>query len=169
MSRFFLTTPLYYVNARPHLGHAYSTIVADMLVRYHRQLGEDAAFLTGTDEHGQKLQRAAEAAGLSPQQFTDEQAARFREEWDRLGLKYSYFIRTTEPRHQAAVLDMFQRIQSAGYIYKGRYSGLYCVFDELFLERKRVGVRHAAEPADLRRGPSTVLRAGSHPRFRVRV
>ncbi len=139
MSRFFLTTPLYYVNARPHLGHAYSTIVADTLVRYHRQLGEDAAFLTGTDEHGQKLQRAAEAAGVSPQQFTDEQSARFRQEWDRLGLKYSYFIRTTEPRHQAAVLAMFRRIQQAGYIYKGRYSGLYCVFDELFLGEGQPG------------------------------
>jgi methionyl-tRNA synthetase len=134
MSRFYLTTPLYYVNARPHLGHAYSTIVADTVVRFRRQMGEDAEYLTGTDEHGQKLQRAAEAAGISPQQFTDEYAARFRQEWDRLGLHYSYFIRTTEARHTAAVLEIFERLKKQGYIYKGEYSGAYCVFDELYVE-----------------------------------
>ncbi len=134
MSRFFLTTPLYYVNARPHLGHAYSTIVADTVVRFRQQLGENASFLTGTDEHGQKIQRAAEAAGITPQQFADANAARFREEWDRLGLRYSYFIRTSEARHAAAVAAVFRRMQANGHIYKGEYSGAYCVHDELYVE-----------------------------------
>ena len=134
MARFFLTTPLYYVNARPHLGHAYSTIVADAVVRFRQQLGENASFLTGTDEHGQKIQRAAEAAGITPQQFADANAARFREEWDRLGLRYSYFIRTSESRHNAAVGEVFRRMQAKGHIYKGEYSGAYCVHDELYVE-----------------------------------
>ena len=139
MNRFFLTTPLYYVNARPHLGHAYSTIVADTVVRFRRQMGEQAEFLTGTDEHGQKVQRAAEAAGVSPQQFTDVFAGRFREEWDRLGLRYDYFIRTTEARHTDAVLEIFSRLQQAGFIYKGEYSGAYCVFDELYVNEAEPG------------------------------
>jgi methionyl-tRNA synthetase len=130
---FYLTTPLYYVNARPHLGHAYSTLVADTMVRFQRQQGRDACFLTGTDEHGQKIQRAAEAAGVSPQQFADGVAQAFRAEWDRLGLAYSYFIRTTEPRHAAAVVDIFQRLERNGAVYKGSYSGPYCVSDELFV------------------------------------
>lgn len=133
MSCFYLTTPLYYVNARPHLGHAYSTLAADTVVRFRRQLGEEAVFLTGTDEHGQKIQRAAEAAGISPREYADAVSAEFRAEWDRLGLKYSYFIRTTEPRHEAAVAEVFRRLQANGFIYKGEYRGQYCVHDELFL------------------------------------
>lgn len=145
MARFFLTTPLYYVNARPHLGHAYSTIVADVMTRFHRQLGEPAVFLTGTDEHGQKIQRAAEQAGLSPQQFADVISARFRREWERLGLDFGYFIRTTEARHTAAVLDVFARLRQATapdgqpVIYKGSYSGPYCVSDELFVGEGQPG------------------------------
>lgn len=136
---YFLTTPLYYVNAQPHLGHAYSTIAADSMIRFQRQFGQEAYFLTGTDEHGQKIQRAAEAAGVSPQQFADGVAARFRDEWDRLGLEYSYFIRTTEPRHTAAVLDIFERLKRNGHIYKGSYSGPYCVSDELFVGEGQPG------------------------------
>ncbi len=134
MSRFFLTTPLYYVNARPHLGHVYSTMAADVLVRFHRQLGETAEYLTGTDEHGQKIQRAAQAAGISPQAFADANAASFRQEWERLDLHYNYFIRTTEARHAAAVVEIFQRLQKNGAIYKGGYSGAYCVYDELYAD-----------------------------------
>ncbi|MGH9482272.1 MAG: class I tRNA ligase family protein, partial [Terriglobales bacterium] len=141
---FYLTTPLYYVNAAPHLGHAYSTIVADAMVRFQRQLGREAQFLTGTDEHGQKIQRAAEAAGVSPQQFADRVAAEFRAAWDRLGLHYDYFIRTTEPRNTAAVLEVFSRLQAGGYVYKGGYSGPYCVFDELF-----VGEGNPGDPCPL--------------------
>ncbi|MGH9417245.1 MAG: methionine--tRNA ligase [Terriglobales bacterium] len=139
MASFYLTTPLYYVNAQPHLGHAYSTIAADAMVRFQRQMGRDAALLTGTDEHGQKIERAAAAAGISPQQFADEVSSRFRAEWDRLGLAYDYFIRTTEPRHTRAVLDVFQRLQLNGYIYKGSYSGPYCVSDELFVGEGQPG------------------------------
>jgi len=136
---FYLTTPLYYVNAEPHLGHAYSTIVADAMVRFQRQLGEEAAFLTGTDEHGQKIQRAAEQAGISAQEFTDRIAARFRGQWDAMGLEYAYFIRTTEARHTRAVLDIFAKLQANGYIYKGTYSGPYCVSDELFVGEGKAG------------------------------
>ncbi len=139
MSRFYLTTPLYYVNARPHLGHAYSTLVADTVIRFRRQLGDDAVFLTGTDEHGQKIQRAAEAAGISPREYADAISAEFRAAWDRLGLNYSYFIRTTEPRHEAAVAEIFRRLQAGGHIYKGQYSGQYCVHDELFLNEAAPG------------------------------
>ncbi|HVA63732.1 MAG TPA: class I tRNA ligase family protein, partial [Terriglobales bacterium] len=139
MEPFYLTTPLYYVNAQPHLGHAYSTIVADTMVRFQRQLGREASFLTGTDEHGQKIQRAAEAAGVSPQQFADQVAARFRQAWDGLGLRYDYFIRTTEPRHTTAVLAIFERLRANGYIYKGSYSGPYCVSDELFVGEGQAG------------------------------
>ena len=139
MSSFYLTTPLYYVNAQPHLGHAYSTIVADTMVRFQRQRGHDARFLTGTDEHGQKIQRAAEAAGVSPQEFTDRVASSFRAEWDRLGLQYDFFIRTTEPRHTAAVLDIFERLRQNGAIYKGSYSGPYCVSDELYVGEGQPG------------------------------
>jgi methionyl-tRNA synthetase len=133
MSRFYITTPIYYVNAAPHLGHTYSTIVADVVTRFHRQLGEAAAFLTGTDEHGQKVERAATAAGISPQEWADRYAALFRAQWDRMGLDYSYFIRTTEPRHAAAVWELFRRVKENGYVYKGTYTGPYCVFDELFV------------------------------------
>lgn len=139
METFFLTTPLYYVNARPHLGHAYSTMVADAMTRFQRQRGREAAFLTGTDEHGQKIQRAAEAAGVSPQQFADQVSAQFRQEWDRLGLEYSYYIRTTEPRHTAAVIEIFARLQKNGFIYKGSYSGAYCVSCELFVNEGQPG------------------------------
>lgn len=149
---YFLTTPLYYVNAEPHLGHAYSTIAADTMVRFQRQRGEAASFLTGTDEHGQKIQRAAEAAGVSPQQFADGVAARFRAEWDRLGLEYSYFIRTTEPRHTAAVLEIFERLRRQGHVYKGSYSGPYCVSDELF-----VGEGQAGDPCPLCGRPTELV------------
>src|ERR1700677_4093251 len=108
--KFYLTTPIYYVNARPHIGHAYSTIAADVLARRHRLLGEEVFFLTGTDEHGQKVQRSAAAAGIPPQQFTDEVSASFRALWQRMGilddslskddpLLHRDFVRTTEPRH----------------------------------------------------------------------
>ena len=97
--KYFLTTPIYYVNARPHIGHAYSTIVGDVIARRHRLLGEDTYFLTGTDEHGQKIERSALAAGVDPQTFADRVSAEFRGLWDRMGITYNDYIRTTEPRH----------------------------------------------------------------------
>ena len=149
---FYLTTPLYYVNAEPHLGHAYSTMVADTVTRFQRQMGREAEFLTGTDEHGQKIQRAAEQAGVTPQQFADRVSARFRRTWDELGLEYAYFIRTSEPRHQAAVLEMFERLRRNGYIYKGSYSGPYCVSDELF-----VGEGEAGDPCPVCGRPTELV------------
>jgi methionyl-tRNA synthetase len=131
---YYITTPIYYVNARPHVGHAYTTIACDALARRQRLLGRDVWFLTGTDEHGQKIERSAQAAGKSPQRFTDEVAAEFRALWDRMGISYDDFIRTTEPRHQQGVQEMFRRLRDRGHIYKDKYTGQYCVFDELYVD-----------------------------------
>ena len=132
MPKFYLTTPLYYVNAAPHLGHAYSTIVADTIRRFKKMQGYQSFLLTGTDEHGQKVERSAKAAGLSPQQFADQVSALFREEWRSLGVEFDSFIRTTSANHTAAVHKIFRAVEKAGYIHKGNYSGQYCVFDELY-------------------------------------
>jgi len=133
-NRFYLTTPIYYVNARPHLGHAYSTIVCDAIARRKRALGIDTWFLTGTDEHGQKIERSARLAGRTPQEFADSIAAEFRGLWDRLGITYDDFIRTTEPRHKQGVQHLFATLRDRGYIYKGSYTGQYCVSDEAWVE-----------------------------------
>ena len=133
-SRFYLTTPIYYVNARPHLGHAYSTIVCDAIARRKRALGVETWFLTGTDEHGQKIERSAKLAGCSPQEFADRIAGEFRGLWDRLGLTYDDFIRTTEERHIRRVQHLFATLRDRGYIYKGSYTGQYCVSDEAYVD-----------------------------------
>ena len=127
-----MTTPIYYVNAEPHLGHAYTTIVGDALTRWHRLLGDDVTFLTGTDEYGLKIQRAAEEAGLEPQAFADSIAPRFAEAWKRLEIANDDFIRTTEPRHAAAVVELLQRCYDAGDIELDVYRGKYCVRCELY-------------------------------------
>lgn len=132
--KFYITTPIYYVNARPHIGHAYTTIACDTIARRQRGLGSDTYFLTGTDEHGQKIQRAAEAAGKSPQQFTNEVSAEFRALWDRMRITYDDYIRTTSDRHKLGVQELWRRIRDNGYIYKGSYTGQYCVFDEMYVE-----------------------------------
>ena len=131
---FYLTTPIYYVNARPHIGTTYTTIVADAIARRKRSLGIDTFFLTGTDEHGQKIERSAEKAGCSPQEFTDRVSAQFRALWDRMGLTYDDFIRTTEPRHVQTVQKLFVLLRDRGFIYKGSYSGQYCVSDEAYVD-----------------------------------
>ena len=133
-NKFYLTSPIYYVNARPHIGHAYSTIVCDIIARRNRLLGRDTWFLTGTDEHGQKIERSAKAAGKSPQAFTDEVSAQFRGLWDRMGLSYDDFIRTTEERHKRGAQKLFTVLKERGFIYKGSYTGQYCVFDELYVD-----------------------------------
>jgi len=132
--KFYITTPIYYVNARPHIGHTYTTVVCDTIARRQRMMGYDTWFLTGTDEHGQKIERAATAAGCTPQQFADKVSAEFRQLWDRMGLSYDDFIRTTEPRHIKGMQALFKRLQERGYIYKGSYSGQYCVYDELYVD-----------------------------------
>ncbi len=132
--KFYITTPIYYVNARPHIGHTYTTVVCDAIARRQRMMGVDTWFLTGTDEHGQKIERSAAAAGCSPKEFADKVSGEFRGLWDRMKISYDDFIRTTEPRHVRGVQAMFTRLQERGYIYKGSYSGQYCVFDELYVD-----------------------------------
>jgi len=132
--KFYITTPIYYVNARPHIGHTYTTIACDTVARRQRMMGFDTFFLTGTDEHGQKIQRAAEADGKAPQQLTDEVSAEFRALWDRMEITYDDYIRTTSDRHKLGVQELWRQIRENGYIYKGSYTGQYCVFDELYVD-----------------------------------
>ena len=132
--KFYITTPIYYVNARPHIGHAYTTIVCDAIARRKRMLGYDTFFLTGTDEHGQKVERSANDAGKTPQQFADEISSLYRALFDRMKITYDDFIRTTEPRHLRGVQELFRRLKVKGFIYKGTYTGQYCVSDELYVD-----------------------------------
>jgi len=132
MTRFYITTPIYYVNDVPHLGHAYTTIAADALARFHRAIGDDTRFLTGTDEHGLKVEQAAAARGLSPLQLADQVVERFRDTWKQLDIANDDFIRTTETRHKQVVADIWKRIEAAGDIYKGSYEGWYCVSCEAY-------------------------------------
>ncbi len=137
--KFYITTPIYYVNARPHIGHAYTTIACDTVARRQRMLGADTFFLTGTDEHGQKIERAAQAAGKTPQEYADEISAEFRKLWQRMGISNDDFIRTTEDRHKKRVQELFRRIRDNGYIYKGTYTGQYCVSCELYVDGAQPG------------------------------
>ena len=123
MDNFYITTPIYYVNDVPHLGHAYTTIIGDVLARYQRSRSRSAHYLTGTDEHGQKIERAAQQRGQTPQQLADEVVARFKSTWDNLGIRYDDFIRTTDPRHKTVVQQLWQRIADRGDIYLGEYDG----------------------------------------------
>ena len=132
MARFYITTPIYYVKDAPHLGHAYSTVNADGLARWHRLAGDDVFFLTGTDEHGQKVARAAAEAGMAPAAWTDGLAPRFQAAWNALEISNDDFIRTSEPRHHQAVEQFLSRIRDNGYIYKDTYRGLYCVSCEQY-------------------------------------
>lgn len=153
---FYVTTPIYYVNARPHIGHAYTTINADFLARWHRLDGYDTFFLTGTDEHGEKIAQAAERAGKPPQQFVDEVADAFKKAWETLHISYDDFIRTTEERHKRVVQRYLQEIYDRGDIYYGEYEGLYCVGCERFLTEKELVdgkcPDHGVEPEPRREG-----------------
>jgi methionyl-tRNA synthetase len=131
---FYITTPIYYVNARPHIGHAYTTVVADAIARRKRALGFETWLLTGTDEHGQKIERSARQAGQTPQEFATAVSGQFRALWDRMGLSYDDYIRTTEERHRKGVQKLFRVLQQRGFIYKGSYTGQYCVSDELYVD-----------------------------------
>ena len=133
MSRFYITTPIYYVNAEPHLGHAYTTVVADAIARTRRLLGDDVFFLTGTDEHGQKVARAAKAKGMTPQAFTDTISIKFKQLFEHLNVSNDDFIRTTEPRHIKAAQAIWRRVQERGFLYKAPYEGWYCTVDEAFV------------------------------------
>jgi methionyl-tRNA synthetase len=137
--KFYITTPIYYVNAHPHIGHAYTTIACDTIARRQRLLGAETFFLTGTDEHGQKIERAAQAAGKTPQQYADAISAEFRQLWKRMGISNDDFIRTTEDRHKKRVQELFRRLRDNGFIYKGTYTGQYCVSDELYVDGAQPG------------------------------
>jgi methionyl-tRNA synthetase len=132
--KFYLTTPIYYVNARPHIGHTYTTIVADVLARRHRLLGDDTFFLTGTDEHGQKIERSAAAAGIAPQQFADGVSKSFEDLWQRMGMTNNAYIRTTSEKHKRGVQKLFAELYERGFIYLASYTGQYCVSDEAFVD-----------------------------------
>ena len=132
MGRFFVTTPIYYVNDAPHIGHAYTTVIADAIARWHRLLGDETFFLTGTDEHGLKIQRSAEANGVTPQEQADATSQRFRDAWDLLDVAPDEFIRTTEQRHHRATQELLSRVRDNGYIYEGTYAGHYCVSCEAY-------------------------------------
>ncbi len=135
---FYATTPIFYVNAEPHIGHAYTTILVDVVTRYHRLKGDDTFFLTGTDEHGEKIQKAADAAGISPQAYTDQISSKFRSTWDDLGIRYDEFIRTTEERHKKTVNEILQTVYDKGDIIFGEYGGLYCIGCERYLTEKEL-------------------------------
>ena len=123
---FYVTTPIYYVNAAPHLGHAYTTIAADVMARHHRQRGEAVFFLTGTDEHGEPVADAAHALGVTPQQLADKNAERFKALAPQLGASNDFFIRTSDPEHIKRVQDVLQRVYDNGFVHEGLYEGWYC-------------------------------------------
>jgi methionyl-tRNA synthetase len=130
---FYITTPIYYVNDVPHIGHAYTTIIADAISRFKKSAGHDVFFLTGTDEHGQKVEKAAAEKGLTPLELADKMVVRFKKLWEALHISYDYFIRTTQSLHEKGVQKIFQKLIDKGDIYKGIYEGWYCISDETFL------------------------------------
>lgn len=136
MKPYYITTPIYYVNSDLHLGHAYTTVLADVFTRFHRLLGREAFFLTGDDEHGQKVLEAAQRAGISPKELCDRMSVRFRDLWTRLNIDYSHYIRTTDPGHVAVVQAMLQRLHDGGHLYAADYEGQYCVPCERFYTEK---------------------------------
>ena len=142
MKPFYITTPIYYVNDKPHIGHAYTTILADVVARHHRNSGKDVFFLTGLDEHGQKVQQAAEKRGVDPKKHCDEMAPRFLELWKRLHIQYDDFIRTTEKRHTDTVKKILQNVYDKGDIYEDSYEGLYSVSEERFITEKEAESGH---------------------------
>ncbi|HET9768942.1 MAG TPA: methionine--tRNA ligase, partial [Thermoanaerobaculia bacterium] len=138
MSRFYVTTPIYYVNDLPHIGHIYTTVVCDAIARYWRLRGDDVRFLTGTDEHGQKIEQAAREAGLAPIELADRVVARYHELWKRLGISHDDFVRTTEPRHRRGVEEIIRRIEANGDLYVAKHEGWYCPACETFYTEKEL-------------------------------
>jgi methionyl-tRNA synthetase len=142
MKKFYLTTPIYYINAAPHIGHAYTTVAADVLARFYRHRGTPVHFLTGTDEHGLKIEQAAQEAKKTPIEFADEVSDKFRQLWKHLDITFDDYIRTTEKRHENKVKEIFEALIKNGDIYKGHYSGYYCVSDETFWTEKEAPPDH---------------------------
>ena len=136
--KFYITTPIYYPNDIPHIGHAYTTIAADVIARWKKQKGNDVFFLTGTDDHGKKIAEAAREAGKSPKDFTDELIPKFKDAWNRLDIEYDRFIRTTDKDHEQLVKEILQKVYDKGDIYKGKYEGLYCIYCEAYYTEKEL-------------------------------
>ncbi len=134
----YITTPIYYVNDVPHIGHAYTTIAADVLARYYKGKGDDVFFLTGTDEHGAKIAEAAKKAGMTPKEFADELAPKFADTWQKLNIDYSEFFRTTNPEHEKLVADFVKNLQDKGFVEKRSYEGLYCVACERYYKESEL-------------------------------
>ncbi len=169
--KFYVTTPIYYVNDRPHIGHAYTTILADVLARYHRLLNIPTWFLTGTDEHGQKVQQAAEKGGVSPQEHADRTVVRFQELWKKLEITHDDFIRTTEPRHKTVVQQLFQKLYEKGEIYRAEYDGWYCVPCERFFMEKDLAegcCPDCKRPVDRIRESNYFLRMSQYQEWLIR-
>jgi methionyl-tRNA synthetase len=143
--RFYITTPIYYVNGAPHIGHAYTSIAADVLARFKRLDGFDVFFLTGTDEHGQKVEQAAAAAGLDTQAYTDKISRDFRDMSDAMGVSYDDWIRTTEQRHKDSCAELWKRIEASGDIYLGHYEGWYAIRDEAFYDEDELKTNAAGQ------------------------
>lgn len=180
MQPFYVTTPIYYVNGRPHIGHSYTTVVCDVLARYHRLAGSPVHFLTGTDEHGQKIERAAAERGVAPIALADEIVSEFRALWQRLGISHDDFIRTTEERHREGVEAIVRRLEAAGDLYSGKHEGWYCTSCELFYTEKELAADKSCpihqEPAEWRSEENVFFRLSkyqqplldwfeSHPQF----
>src|SRR6516225_10167814 len=137
--KFYITTPIYYVNAKPHIGHAYTNLVCDAIARRKRLLGYDTFFLTGTDEHGVHVERSAIAAQVPTQKWVDQVSAQFRRLFDKMGIAYDDYIRTSEARHKRGAQELWRRIRDKGHIYKGTYTGQYCVYDEAYIDGAKPG------------------------------
>jgi methionyl-tRNA synthetase len=137
--KYYLTTPIYYVNAAPHIGHTYTTIVADTVKRLKQMQGYAAVLTTGSDEHGVNVERAAQRMGQEPREFAAVIAREFKEQWEKLGLGVDRFMRTSDPRHHKAVGELFQRCKKNGYVYKGAYTGQYCIYDNLYVNEAKPG------------------------------
>jgi methionyl-tRNA synthetase len=161
---FYVTTPIYYINAAPHVGTAYSTIAADVLARYHRLRGHQVRFLTGTDEHGQKIERVAEERGMTPKAYADEASGLFRNAWPPLGIVPDDFIRTTEERHESRVQALWRKIAAKGEIYLGAYEGWYCVADETFYTEKELvdGLSPTGRPVERIQEPSYFFKLSAY-------
>ena len=136
--KFYLTTPIYYVNSVPHLGHAYTTLACDILARYKRQQGVDVRYLTGTDEHGANIEKSAAAQGVSPKEWTDRVSAQYKELWKILNISYDDFIRTTDVNHEHVVQAVFEKLLKSGDIYLGSYSGKYCTSCEQYYNESEI-------------------------------
>ncbi|MCB0384817.1 MAG: class I tRNA ligase family protein, partial [Bdellovibrionales bacterium] len=138
MKRYYVTTPLYYVNDKPHIGTAYSTVMADVLNRYHKLFNEETFFMTGTDEHGQKCQQAADKRNMDPQDHCDDMVQNFKAAWKDLEIDYDFFFRTTDEFHKTAVQSVLSELWDKGDIYEDTYEGWYCVSEEIFYTEKEL-------------------------------